>query len=187
LSFMGDGALYSEGAGHFMNIGRFNPNMVLIVHDNQNFSLTTGQPTPTSQQGFKSKAEPAGEVDAPINPIKIALAAGIGFVARTSAKDFNHTAEVLRKAIDYKGFAFVEIIQDCLIFNPEINNKDSMMYKVDDNVDMKKAFKLADEWDYNGKTGKIPVGVLYNVKKPALDEKWEQLGNLKSKGVGWKG
>jgi len=187
LSFMGDGALYSEGAGHFMNIGRFNPNMVLIVHDNQSFSLTTGQPTPTSQQGFKSKAEPSGEVDFPLNPIKIALASGIGFVARCNAKNFNHTAEILKKAINYNGFAFVEIIQDCLIFNKDINNKDDIMYEVEDNSDIKKAFDLADKWDYNGKKGKIALGVLYCSEGKSLDEKWNILSELKKKGVGWKG
>jgi len=187
LSFMGDGALYSEGVGHFVSVGRFNPNMVLIVHDNQSFSLTTGQPTPTSQQGFKSKAEPNGEVDKPMNPIKIALASGINFVARCNAKDMAHTAEVLKKAIEYKGFAFVEIIQDCLIFNKDINNKDGMMYKVEDNADVGKAFKLADGWDYNGKEGKIALGVLYSVKGKSLDEKWGVLAELKKKRVGWKG
>jgi 2-oxoglutarate/2-oxoacid ferredoxin oxidoreductase subunit beta len=187
LSFMGDGAIYSEGAGHLFNIGRFNPNMVLIVHDNQSFSLTTGQPTPTSQQGYKSKAEPAGEVDTPINPIKVALGLGIGFIARCNARDFNHTAEILKKAINYKGFAFVEIIQDCLIFNKDINGKDKMMYKVEDNTDMKKALKVADEWDYNGKEGKIGLGVLYSKEGKSLDEKWSVLKGLKSKGVGWKG
>ena len=187
LSFMGDGALYSEGAGHFFNIGRFNPNMVLIVHDNQSFSLTTGQPTPTSQQGFKSKAEPSGEVDKPINPLKIALSLEIGFIARCNARDIKHTAEILRKAIKYKGFAFVEIIQDCLIFNKEINNKDSLMYKVEDNSDVKKAMKLAEEWDYNGKQGKIALGVIYAGKTVSLDEKWNQLKLLKQKKVSWKG
>lgn len=187
LSFMGDGALYSEGAGHFLNIGRFNPNMVLIVHDNQSFSLTTGQPTPTSQQGYKSKAEPAGEVDMPINPLKIALASGIGFVARTNARNMKHTTEVLKKAINYKGFAFVEIIQDCLIFNTEINKKDDLMYEIKDNSDSVKAMQLASEWDYNGKKGKIPIGVLYVKENPTMDEKWRQLSLLKKKKVGWKG
>jgi len=187
LTFMGDGGNYSEGMGHFMHAGKYNSEMVLIVHDNQSFSLTTGQPTATSQVGYVSKAAPQGEPDSPLNPIKIALASGIGFIARCSAKDIKHTAEILEKAIKHKGFAFVEIIQDCLIFNMDINNKDSMMYKIEDNSDAKKAMKFADEWDYNGKKGKIPVGVIYSEKKPSLADKWEQLARLKKKGVGWKG
>jgi pyruvate/2-oxoacid:ferredoxin oxidoreductase beta subunit len=73
----------------------------------------------------------------------------------------NHTAEVLRKAIKYKGFSYVEIIQDCLIFNLEINNKDKLMYKIKDNKDKKIAERIAGEWDYNSKKGKIALGVLY--------------------------
>ena len=107
--------------------------MTLLVHDNQSFSLTTGQPTPTSQQGYVSKASPKGEINKPLNPIKLALAAGISFIARCNSKDINHTAEIIEKAINHPGFSFVEIIQDCLIFNKEINNKDKLMYKIPDN------------------------------------------------------
>src|SRR4030042_2024510 len=151
LSFVGDGGIYSEGVSHLVHAGRYNADMVLIVHDNQAFSLTTGQPTATSQIGYKSKSEPLGVFDSPLNPIKLALAIGIGFIARANARDLKHTAEILEKAIKYKGFSFVEIIQDCLIFNTEINNKDSMMYKIEDNLDKGKAEKLANEWDYNSK------------------------------------
>ncbi len=164
LAFMGDGAIYSEGIGHFVSAGRSDIDITLIVHDNQSFSLTTGQPTPTSQKGYVSKASPFGEAYNPINPIKIALASGIGFVARCNARDIEHTAKVLKKAIQHKGFSYVEIIQDCLIFNLDANNKDKMMYKVKDNSDIKIAEKLADEWDYNSKQGKITLGVLYERK-----------------------
>lgn len=186
LSFVGDGGIYNEGVSHLVHAGRYNANMVLIVHDNQSFSLTTGQPTATSQIGYKSKSEPLGVFDAPLNPIKLALATGIGFIARANARDIKHTAEVLEKAIKHKGFSFVEIIQDCLIFNTEINNKDSMMYKIEDNNDKKKAEALADEWDYNSKNGKIPLGILYKEDKPSLADKWPQLNELMKKKVGWK-
>lgn len=164
LAFMGDGATYSEGMSHFIHAGRFNPNLTLIVHDNQSFSLTTGQPTPTSQKGYVSKASPFGLDETPFNPIKLALASGTGFIARCNARDIAHTAEILVKAINHKGFAFVEIIQDCLIFNKDMNAKDKMMYKVKDNFDLKIAESLADEWNYNSKEGKIALGVLYQKK-----------------------
>ena len=186
LSFEGDGGLYSEGVSHLVHAGKYNTNMTLIVHDNRDFSLTTGQPTATSQQGYKSKANPLGVFDFPLNPIKLALACNIGFIARCNAKDINHTAEVLEKAIKHNGFSFVEIIQDCLIFNTELNNKDKMMYKVPDNKDKKKAEQLADEWDYNSLKGKIPLGILYQEEKPSLAEKWPQLSNLLKKKIGWK-
>ena len=187
LSFVGDGGIYDEGVSHLVHAGRHNADMVLIVHDNQNFSLTTGQPTSTSQRGYKSKASPLGVFDSPLNPMKLALACGIGFIARCNARDINHTTETLEKAIKYKGFSFVEIIQDCLIFNLEENNKDKLMYKVKDNKDKNIAEKIADEWDYNGKKGKIALGILYQEEKLSLGEKWPQLQKLLKKKVGWKG
>ncbi len=189
LGFAGDGDTYAEGMAHFIHAGRFNANMTLIVHDNQSFSLTTGQATPTSQQGFKTKAEPLGEFNQPLNPIKLALAAGATFIARANAKNIKETAEILEKAIKHKGFSFVEVNQDCLIFNLTANETDNLMYGIPDNKDKKKAETLADEWDYNLKNGKIPIGVIYHESKhvPALEDKWPQLQNLLKKKVGWKG
>ncbi len=171
VGFAGDGDTYAEGMAHFIHAGRYNANMTLVVHDNQSFSLTTGQPTPTTQQGYISKASPLGEPNYPLNPIKLALASGVSFIARCNAQDIAHTAQILEAAIRHKGFSFVEIIQDCLIFNKNMNAKDKLMYKINNKNDMKIAEKLAGEWDYNSKKGKIPIGVLYHVEKPCLDEK----------------
>jgi len=179
LGFAGDGDTYSEGMAHFIHAGKFNADFTLIVHDNQSFSLTTGQPTPTSQQGYKSKAIPMGEPDRPLNPIKLALATGTSFIARCNAKDIKHTAEVLEKAIKHKGLSFIEIIQDCLVFNLDANNKDKLMYKIKDNKDKKAAEKIADEYDYNNHTGKIALGVIYQEQKPTLADKWPELSKLK--------
>ncbi len=161
LGFGGDGDTYAEGIAHFVHACRYNHDMIMIVHDNRAFSLTTGQATPTSQQGYKTKAEPQGEMYVPLNPVKLALASGCKFIARTSAKDLVHMQEILEKAIKHKGFSFVEILQDCLIFNKEVNNLDKLMYKIKDNKDKAVAEKLVGEWDYNSVGGKIPAGVLY--------------------------
>ena len=117
MIFAGDGDTYSEGMSHFIQAGRYNADMTLCVHDNQAFSLTTGQATPTSQLGFKTKAEPLGEMNSPINPIELALSSGATFIARTDARNFTHTAEVMYQSIQHQGFAFIEIIQDCIIYN----------------------------------------------------------------------
>ncbi len=175
LAFVGDGAMYAEGMEHFIHAFKHNANMTLILHDNQSFSLTTGQPTPTSQQGYISKASPLGTFDRPFNPIKLALASNATFVARTSARDIKHMTEVFTKAIKHTGFSFVEVIQDCLIFNKEANNKDSLMYKIQDNKDKKGAEQYAEEFDYNSKSGKIPIGIIYQSKERSLEEKWPQL------------
>jgi 2-oxoglutarate/2-oxoacid ferredoxin oxidoreductase subunit beta len=184
LTFVGDGALYSEGIGHLPQAFRNNINMTLIVHDNQSYSLTTGQSTPTSQQGFKTKVKPQGEENKPLNPILFALASGATFIARCNARNINHTTEVLMKAIMHKGFSFVEIIQDCLIFNLEANNKDAKMYEVEDNKSLDRAFELAKEFDYGVKSGKIPLGVIYqNRATKTFAQKWPQIGKV----VGEKG
>lgn len=175
LAFSGDGAMYSEGMAHFVHAFKHNADITLVLHDNQSFSLTTGQPTPTSQQGYISKASPLGTFDRPFNPIKLALASNATFVARTSARDIPHMVSIFTKAIEHKGFSFVEVIQDCLIFNPEANGKDDRMYKITDNKNLDQAEKLAKEYDYNSKSGKIPIGIIYQSNERSLEEKWPQL------------
>jgi len=175
LTFAGDGAMYSEGMAHFIHAFKHNADLTLILHDNQSFSLTTGQPTSTSQQGYISKASPLGTTDKPFNPIRLALSANATFVARTSARNIPHMVEIFTKAINHKGFSFVEVIQDCLVFNPEANEKDSLMYKVKDNKNLETAERLSKEFDYNSKSGKIPIGVIYQSNERSLEEKWPQL------------
>jgi 2-oxoglutarate ferredoxin oxidoreductase subunit beta len=160
IVFQGDGATYSEGLEHFVHAFRYNFPITLLVYDNQSFSLTTGQPTPTTQKDYHSKANPSGEKFNPLNPIAIALASGATFVARVNAKDLVHTSEILEKALNHKGFSFIEILQECPTFNPckEIYEK---IYKIPDNSDKLLAQKLANEWDYNRREEKIPCGVIY--------------------------
>jgi len=171
VTFAGDGAVYSEGISHFIHSFRYNSDMTLILHDNQNFSLTTGQSTPTSYKGFVSKTKPNGEESYPLNPIKIAISSGATFVARTNARDILHMVDIFTKAIEHKGFSFVEVVQDCLIFNKEFNNRDKFMYKIEDNYDYEKAKKISEEYDYNKKDEKIAIGVIYQKKDPTLQEK----------------
>jgi len=186
LSFSGDGGAYAEGISHFVHSFRYNADMTIILHDNQSFSLTTGQPSPTSQTGYKSKAKPQGEENNPLNPLMLAISSGATFIARANARDINHTCEVLEKAIAHKGLAFVEIIQDCLIFNLDANSKDERMYKIEDNFDKKRAIELAMEYDYNTKDGKIPMGIIYQNTEPRnLTEKWMQLTKLEQQKTCW--
>ena len=130
IAFQGDGACYSEGIEHFIHAFRYNSDFTLIVHDNQSFSLTTGQSTPTTQAGEKSKSEPLGNFHKPFNPIKIALSCGATFVARCDPYDIDDTVRIIESAIKHKGFSYIEIMQKCLIFNVEMNDLDKLMYKV---------------------------------------------------------
>jgi 2-oxoglutarate/2-oxoacid ferredoxin oxidoreductase subunit beta len=188
LVFAGDGDTYSEGMAHFIHACRFNPDMTLIVFDNQSFSLTTGQATPTSQLGFKTKAEPFGEFNQPLNPIHLALSAGASFVARCYAEDISHTQKVIEEAVKHVGFSFVEVIQDCIVFNLDANERDEYMYKIPDkNRSLDKSLFLSREYNYNLGDGKIPLGIFYKKHRPALHEEWPQLAKLRKLGVGWKG
>jgi len=187
LVFSGDGDTYSEGIAHFIHACRFNPDITLIVNDNQAFSLTTGQATPTSQLGYKTKAEPLGEFNQPINPIHLALSSGASFVARCNAQDIEHTQKMIEEAVKHTGFSFVEILQDCIIFNLEINKKESRMYKLSDKTrSLKEALTLSQEFNYNKGKGKIPIGIFYKHRRKSLHEEWPQLINLKKKKIGWK-
>jgi 2-oxoglutarate/2-oxoacid ferredoxin oxidoreductase subunit beta len=171
IGFAGDGDTYAEGMEHFVHAFRHNANMTFIVHNNQVFSLTTGQATPTTQESYKNPSEPLGEMHEPLNPVKIALACGGTFIARCNSMDIKHTTEILKKAIEHKGFSYVEILQKCRIFNKDMNSLDKLMYKVEDNADYEKALKLVEEWNYNSANGKIPIGVLYKTNKKILEEK----------------
>lgn len=161
LAFQGDGGAYSEGLEHFIQAFRYNQDITLIVHQNQAFSLTTGQATSTTQQGEKTKAEPLGNKFPPLNPIKLALASKATFVARCNAYDIEDTARIIEQAIKHKGFSYIEIMQKCLIFNTEMNDLDKLMYKIADCYNLERANKFAGEWDYNSHKGKIAIGVIF--------------------------
>ncbi|MBI3623946.1 2-oxoacid:ferredoxin oxidoreductase subunit beta [Candidatus Pacearchaeota archaeon] len=188
LVFAGDGATYSEGIEHFVHACRFNPNITLIVNDNQSFSLTTGQATPTSQIGFKTKVQVLGVSTQPLNPILLALSSGATFVARCNARDLDHTQKIIEQAIKHKGFSFVEIIQDCIVFNVAANNRDSRMYKLSDKKrSLVEAMKISMQFDYNLGEGKIPLGIIYqDEKKKSLEDNFPQLEKLMRKGSSWK-
>ncbi|KTC94904.1 2-oxoacid:ferredoxin oxidoreductase subunit beta [Legionella feeleii] len=113
----GDGDALSIGGNHLMHCVRRNVNINILLFNNQVYGLTKGQFSPTSQKGQVTKTSPEGVNNEPINPLMIALASGASFVARAVDKDPNHLALILRKAYEHQGCSFVEIYQDCNIFN----------------------------------------------------------------------
>lgn len=113
----GDGDALSIGATHLIHLLRRNVNVNILLFNNQVYGLTKGQFSPTSQKGQVTKTSPQGVKNEPVNPLTIALAAGASFVARAVDKDPNHLASVLKKAHEHPGCSFVEIYQDCNIFN----------------------------------------------------------------------
>ncbi len=113
----GDGDGLSIGAGHLLHALRRNVNIKVLLFNNEIYGLTKGQYSPTSHVGTVTKSTPMGSLDAPFNPVSLALGAEATFVARTLDSDRRHQSEVLRAAAAHPGAAFVEILQNCPIFN----------------------------------------------------------------------
>jgi len=113
----GDGDLLSIGGNHFIHACRKNIDFKILLFNNRIYGLTKGQYSPTSEQGKKTKTSPFGSVDYPFNPLSIALGAEATFVARTLDRDPKHMQAIIKRAAEHKGTAFIEIFQNCVIFN----------------------------------------------------------------------
>jgi len=113
----GDGDGLSIGGNHLLHVLRRNVDVKIVLFNNEIYGLTKGQYSPTSRAGTKTKSSPFGSVEAPLRPLSFALGAGATFVARTTDVDIKHLTEVLQRAAAHKGSAFIEIYQNCKIFN----------------------------------------------------------------------
>jgi 2-oxoglutarate ferredoxin oxidoreductase subunit beta len=113
----GDGDALAIGGNHFIHAMRRNVDLKIILLNNRIYGLTKGQYSPTSELGMKTKTTPLGNIDRPFSPTAVALGAGATFVARTVDTDQAHMAQVLKRAAEHKGAAFVEIFQNCIVFN----------------------------------------------------------------------
>jgi len=165
----GDGDGYAIGAGHFIHAVRRNPDMTYIVMDNQTYGLTKGQSSPTSQTGYVTGTSPNGHPEAPINGLAVALSAGATFLARGFSAHPKQLVELLKKAIEHKGFSVVEVESPCVTYN-KINTyawfKEQVFYVDDthDASDKVEAFKMLMRED------KMPLGVFYRHDRPTLED-----------------
>ncbi len=115
----GDGDALSIGGNHLIHALRRNVNIKILLFNNRIYGLTKGQYSPTSEQGKVTKSTPFGSLDTPFNPLSLALGAEASFVARTIDSDRKHLTSVLRAAANHRGAAFVEIYQNCPIYNDD--------------------------------------------------------------------
>ncbi|WP_344811250.1 2-oxoacid:ferredoxin oxidoreductase subunit beta [Microlunatus aurantiacus] len=115
----GDGDALSIGGNHLIHVLRRNVNLTILLFNNRIYGLTKGQYSPTSEIGKITKSTPMGSLDNPFNPVSLALGAEATFVARTVDSDRKHLTEVLRAAAAHRGTSFVEIYQNCPIFNDD--------------------------------------------------------------------
>ncbi|MBI4129903.1 2-oxoacid ferredoxin oxidoreductase [Candidatus Roizmanbacteria bacterium] len=170
----GDGDLLGEGGNHFMHACRGNYDITVVLHNNQVYGLTTGQVSPTSLKGTKSKSTPAGLIEEPIHPTALAITQGATFVAQGFAGDQPHLTELILAGIQHKGFAVINTYQPCVTFN-KLNTYQwfrERIYKLDEShnkTDKMGALTKAMEQE------KIPLGVLYQVEKQTYEESLTQL------------
>jgi 2-oxoglutarate/2-oxoacid ferredoxin oxidoreductase subunit beta len=113
----GDGDALSIGGNHLLHVLRRNVDLQIILHNNQIYGLTKGQYSPTSEMGKRTKSSPAGTIDAPLHPLTVAIGAEATFVARSIDTDAHHLVQTLDRAYQHKGSSFVEVYQNCNIFN----------------------------------------------------------------------
>nr|WP_321027076.1 thiamine pyrophosphate-dependent enzyme [Clostridium neonatale] len=158
----GDGDTYGEGGNHFLHNIRRNVDIVQLVNNNQIYGLTKGQASPTTARGQTTSMQFEGTYTDPLNPLAVAIAAGATFVARSFSGEKEHLKETIKKAINHKGYALVDILDPCISFN-KVNTfkwyKDRV-YKLDENYNPKdkiKAFEKAQEFGDDG----IPIGIIY--------------------------
>ena len=175
----GDGDGYGIGGNHFMHTARRNVNLTYLVMNNQIYGLTTGQASPTSPMDMKTKSTPYGNVERPINPLTTAIMNGATFVARGFSGDPRHLTELMKKAMQHKGFALVDIMSPCVTFNHDHTNQffrervTKLENEDHDVTDWKEACEKAMLWDE-----KIFIGIFYQAEgvpsledlEPVLDE-----------------
>ncbi|MEW6026417.1 MAG: 2-oxoacid:ferredoxin oxidoreductase subunit beta [Planctomycetota bacterium] len=168
----GDGDNYGEGGNHFIHAIRRNVNITLLVHNNQIYGLTKGQASPTSDLGMVTKVQNYGVLLSPFNPIAVAVVLDCGFVARSFSGHPAHLAETIKQAVEYNGFALVDILQPCVTFN-KINTYKwyrDRVYDVNteagyDPSNRLKAFERSLE-----SPGRIPIGVIYRKDKASYTD-----------------
>jgi 2-oxoglutarate ferredoxin oxidoreductase subunit beta len=166
--FGGDGDAFSIGGNHLTHVARKNVKMTYVIMDNFVYGLTKKQTSPTSPVGFKSKTDPTGALDHPINPMKQLIAAGATFIARSHSHLPNHVMEMMEKAMQHDGFSVIECLSECTEFypgafdaaNPRKGGVFNLVPAEHDVTDELAAYKLAMT-DFPGY-----FGVFYNVQRP---------------------
>ncbi len=173
----GDGDGYGIGVGHFIHAMRRNLDITYIVMNNEIYGLTTGQASPTSEMGMKTKSTPiAGVIENPIDPIALALSSGATYVARAFSGDVKQMSELVAKGIEHHGFSLIDALSPCVTYN-KINTYDFFRQRVydlakegHDSADLKAAFMKALEWPVMQRD-RIPLGLFYrNDKVPTYED-----------------
>jgi len=186
IVFMGDGGCYNEGIAHLIHAAKRNTDITVLVHNNRNFALTTGQFTATSPKGFKGASAPQGSVEEPFNPLKLMLASNASFIARGYSAREDHLKNLIVKAVEHSGFSFIDILQPCITFFNTYGLYNERVYEMESSqLDTKnKIMQKIEEWEYEDNGSKIPIGIFYKQKKPVFEtELYKKSENHKLKKV----
>jgi len=168
----GDGDGYGIGLNHFIQAMRRNINLTYIVMNNEVYGLTTGQVSPTSETGMKTKTTPHGNLEGMLNPLALALAAGCGYIARGFSGDVKLLVKLYQEGIQFPGFALIDVFSPCVTFNKQNTYPwfRERVYRLEDKrhdpTDFHAAMDRALEWGE-----KIPIGLFYRNPnpRPSLD------------------
>jgi 2-oxoglutarate ferredoxin oxidoreductase subunit beta len=168
----GDGDGYGIGGNHFLHTMRRNVDLTYIVMDNQVYGLTTGQVSPTSIKGMKTKSTPFGSVENQVNPIPLAIAGGATYVARGFTGQIRHLTELIKGGIQHRGFSLIDTFSPCVTFNKDNTHEffKQRTRKLEDQAhdpsDFMHAMERGYEWG-----DEIPIGLFWKRDDlPALDQ-----------------
>lgn len=173
----GDGDSYGEGGNHFIHNIRRNVDISHFIHDNQVYGLTKGQASPTSDEDAITGVQVEGNKNIPFNPVLLAIAAGAGFVARSFSGRPQHLKEMMKRAIQFKGYAMLDILQPCVSFN-KVNTfqwYNKHVYELDQTHDAANRLTAMERAMEFGE--RIPIGILYEKQQPTYHEKHSVLKN----------
>ena len=177
----GDGDGLGIGGGHFIHAIRRNVDITYILMNNQIYSLTKGQTSPTSDRGFITKTSPDGAEETPINPLLLALAAGASFVASGFSADVAGLSKMIAAGIKHKGFSFINVLSPCVTFNKlnTYNFYKEHTYNIEESESETdsglkydpKSYEFAVNTAMNYFAQK-PLGILFNIEVPVFKETW---------------
>lgn len=162
----GDGDGFGIGGGHFPHAARRNTDITYIIMDNSIYGLTKGQVSPTSPMGHRTGSTPYGNLEEPLNPIAMAIAYNVSFVARGYSGRPNELTELIVRAIKHKGFSFINVISPCVVFYNTYKDIPKMIANIEPSHNVKdriEAFKLA-------LSERLYLGVFYEIDKPTFEE-----------------
>ena len=172
ISTGGDGDGFGIGGNHFLHTMRRNIDITYLTMDNQIYGLTTGQVSPTSVKGMKTKTTPHGNIENPINPIPLAMVAGATYVARGYSANPKHLVEMIKGAITHKGFSFLDVFSPCVTYNKDNTYKwfrprvKPLEDEGHDPTDFHKSMDKAYLWGEE-----IPIGLFWHrTDLPTLEE-----------------